>query len=204
MSGVWQIGKAMDAFAASPSATVTSDEASLEREFQERLAECATLAFRVAFGVLRDRAEAEDVAQEALLRAYRNFRRLRDRGTFRSWLVRIAWRGALDHQRSRKRREEHEEGAAREWLREISGTGPHDAEELAAASEFNRRLNAELDLLPEKLRLAMTMCAIEGYHTREVAQLLRLPEATVKSRLRLARKRLAEKLCGELRERESS
>lgn len=188
----------MDAFAASSTAIVTSDEASLDREFQERLAECATLAFRVAFAVLRERAEAEDVAQESLLRAYRNFHRLRDRGTFRGWLVRIAWRGALDHQRSRKRREKHEEGAAREWLREISGTGQQDAEELAAASEFNRRLNAELDRLPEKLRMVMTMCAMEGYDTREVAQLLQLPEATVKSRLRLARKRLAEKLRGEI------
>ena len=188
----------MDAFAASPTATVMSEEFSLEREFQERLAECATLAFRVAFGVLRDRAEAEDVAQDSLLRAYRNFRRLRDRSTFRSWLVRIAWRGALDHQRSRKRREKHEEGAAREWLREVSSGMLQDAEEMAASSEFNRRLNAELDRLPEKLRLVMTMCAIEGYDTREVAQLLRLPGATVKSRLRLARKRLAEKLRGEM------
>jgi RNA polymerase sigma-70 factor, ECF subfamily len=67
---------------------------------------------------------------------------------------------------------------------------------LAAANEFQHRLGAELERLPEKLRLVMTMCAVEGYDTREVAQLLRLPEATVKSRLRLARKRLAEKLRG--------
>ena len=186
----------MDAFAASPSATVTSDEASLEREFQERLAECATLAFRVAYSVLRDRAEAEDVAQESLLRAYRNFRRLRDRAVFRSWLVRIAWRGALDHQRSRKRRERHEDDAAAEAVRAISSGMRQNAEDLAAASEVHRRLSAELERLPEKLRLVMTMCAIEGYDTREVAQLLRLPEATVKSRLRLGRKRLTEKLRG--------
>ena len=198
MSGVWQFGKAMDAFAASPTATVTSEEFSLEREFQERLAECATLAFRVAYSVLRDRAEAEDVAQDSLLRAYRNFRRLRDRGVFRSWLVRIAWRGALDHQRSRKRRERHEDDAAVEAVRETSGGVQQNAEELAAANEFHRRLGAEMERLPEKLRLAMTMCAIEGYDTREVAELLRLPEATVKSRLRLARKRLAEKLRGEM------
>ena len=182
----------MDAFAASRTESVTED-VSLEREFQERLAECATLAFRVALGVLRDRAEAEDVAQESLLRAYRNFHRLRDRGTFRSWLVRIAWRTAIDHRRAQKRRERHEEDAAQNSAREIGGA-TQDAEQVAASREFERRLNAELDSLPEKLRIVMVMAAVEGYDTGEVAQLLRLPEGTVKSRLRLARGRLAERL----------
>ena len=194
MSGVWPIGKATDAFAASRAGTVTGEGVSLEREFQERLAECATLAFRVALAVLRDRAEAEDVAQESLLRAYRNFHRLRDRSTFRSWLVRIAWRMAIDHCRSRKRRERREDEAAIYAVREMAGAGGQDTEKLAASREFERRLNEELDSLPEKLRIVMTMAGIEGYDTREMAQLLQLPEGTVKSRLRLARKRLTEKL----------
>lgn len=192
MAGVWHIGKAMDAFAASRTESVT-DDASLEREFHDRLGECATLAFRVALGVLRDRAEAEDVAQESLLRAYRNFHRLRDRATFRSWLVRIAWRTAIDHRRAQRRRQRYEENAARDGLREIVSAA-QNAEELAASREFERRLNEEVDSLPEKLRIVMVMAAIEGYDAREVASLLQLPESTVKSRLRLARKRLAERL----------
>ena len=192
MTGVWYIGKAMDAFAASRTELVTAD-VSLEREFHERLAECATLAFRVALGVLRDRTEAEDVTQESLLRAYRNFHRLRDRATFRSWLVRIAWRTAIDHRRAQKRREHHEEDAAQDSVRETRYVS-QNAEEIAASREFERRLREELDALPEKLRMVMVMAAVEGYDTREVAQLLQLPEGTVKSRLRLARKRLAEKL----------
>lgn len=191
MSGVWHIGKAMDAFAASRLEPVTED-VSLDREFHERLAECATLAFRVALGVLRERAEAEDVAQEALLRAYRNFHRLRDRNTFRSWLVRIAWRMAIDHRRAKMRRERHE-GDAAYAARESSNVLP-SAEDVATSREFERRLHEQLDALPEKLRMVMIMAAIEGYDTREVAQLLSLPEGTVKSRLRLARMRLAEKL----------
>lgn len=69
-----------------------------------------------------------------------------------------------------------------------------NAEEIAASREFQRRLNAEMDALPEKLRIVMVMAGIEGYDTREMAMLLELPEGTVKSRLRLARKRLAERL----------
>ena len=65
-----------------------SRDAGLAREFEERLADCPALAFRVALGVLRNRAEAEDVAQDALVRAYRNFHRLRERERFRAWLVR--------------------------------------------------------------------------------------------------------------------
>jgi RNA polymerase sigma-70 factor (ECF subfamily) len=67
----------------------------LADEFDARLAESSRLAFRVAYGVLRQREDAEDVAQEALLRAYRHFRRLRDRDRFRSWIVRVAWRLAI-------------------------------------------------------------------------------------------------------------
>src|ERR1700681_4059597 len=76
----------------------------LEREFEARLVESSTLAFRVAYGVLRHRQDAEDVAQEAFVKAYRSFRHMRDRERFRAWLVRMTWRLALDRQRSDRRR----------------------------------------------------------------------------------------------------
>src|SRR5258708_5170049 len=79
-------------------------QADTRREFEERLAESGPLAYRVARGVLRNTADAEDVAQEALLRAYRQFDRLRDRNRFRAWLVRISFRLALGRLRSRKSR----------------------------------------------------------------------------------------------------
>src|SRR6478736_10205651 len=84
-------------------AFVTLDD-ELEREFEDRLRESATLAFRVAYGVLRHRQDAEDVAQEAFAKAYRSFNQLRDRDRFRAWLVRMTWRLALDRQRGDRRR----------------------------------------------------------------------------------------------------
>src|SRR5947209_871238 len=90
---------------------VSVDE-DLEREFETRLVESSTLAFRVAFGVLRHRQDAEDVAQDAFAKAYRNFRQLRDRDRFRAWLVRMTWRLAIDHQRADRRRISREVGHA--------------------------------------------------------------------------------------------
>src|SRR5579864_8399122 len=85
-----------------------SDDADLAREFEARLTESSTLAFRVAYSVLRHREDAEDVAQEAFARAYRHFRQLRDRDRFRAWLVRMTWRLALERQRSDRRRASRE------------------------------------------------------------------------------------------------
>src|SRR5262245_32013875 len=82
---------------------VTVDQ-DLAHEFETRLVESSTLAFRVAYSVLRQREDAEDVAQEAFAKAYRSFRQLRDRERFRAWLVRMTWRLALDRVRANKRR----------------------------------------------------------------------------------------------------
>jgi len=159
-------------------------------EFEERLAECGPLAFRVAYGVLRNAADAEDVAQEALLKAYRNFGRLREPARFRGWLVRIAFRMALDRWRSAKRREKRET----EWKGpERSAVGP-TVEELAVSSEFQARLERAMEELPEKFRLVLLLAAIEGYTLEEVSGMLGIPMGTVKSRLFFARKQLAEKL----------
>src|SRR6058998_2496393 len=84
--------------------TVAVSDPALEREFEARLGESSTLAFRVAYGVLRHREDAEDVAQEAFTRAYRSFRQLRDRTRFRAWLVRMTFRLALNRRRSDSRR----------------------------------------------------------------------------------------------------
>jgi len=177
----------MDAMACSIAGPAVRSGDSLARELEACLAECPRLAHRVALGVLRNPTEAEDVAQEAMLRAYRNFAQLRERERFRPWLVRTAWRLALDARRAAGRRERHELAAA-------EARGEPEAEALAAASEFERHVAAALDALPDKLRLVMVLAAIEGYNTREVASLVGIPEGTVKTRLFRARQQMAERL----------
>jgi RNA polymerase sigma-70 factor, ECF subfamily len=169
------------------SGTGDADRETIALDFEAQLADGASLAFRLAMSVLRNHADAEDVAQEALLRAYRGYGRLRERGAFRGWLCRIAWRLALDKQRGTRRREKRE-------LAVDPAPPERSVEQMAASNEFERRLAAAMDELPEKLRQALVLAAIQGHSTREVAEMLDLPEGTVKSRVHLARKQLTEKL----------
>jgi RNA polymerase sigma-70 factor (ECF subfamily) len=159
----------------------------LRAEFEERLADSSSLAFRVARSVLRNDADAEDIAQEALVKAFRNFEELRERSRFRSWLVRVSFRLALDRLRSGKRRGIREA----QWIREQERTRPTECE---ASSEFQQHLELAIAELPEKLRLVLLLSAMDGHSLDEVAVLLAIPVGTVKSRLFFARKKLAEKL----------
>src|SRR6266568_7202168 len=189
-----QPGRTVDHF------TVTHDEedelareaaqADTRREFEERLAECGPLAYRVARGVLRNTADAEDIAQEALLRAYSKFDRLRDRNRFRAWLVRIAFRLALDRLRSSKRRDQRDTI----WSHPAHQPPAASAEDLAVSNEFQAHLDRALGELPEKLRLVLLLAAIEGHTIDEIAAMIGVSAGTVKSRIFYARKQLAEKL----------
>jgi RNA polymerase sigma-70 factor, ECF subfamily len=155
-------------------------------DFEDRLRDSGTLAFRVAYGVLRQRADAEDVAQEALVKAFRSFLQLRDRERFRAWLVRTTWRLALDRRRGDRRRVAREQSV-------LEAQEP-SVEQVASARERAAHLWSAIDTLPDKLRLVVVLSGIEGHDTREVAALLGIPEGTVRSRMFLARKALSERL----------
>jgi RNA polymerase sigma-70 factor (ECF subfamily) len=168
-----------------PGSLVTGDEV-LEREFEALLVECSTLVFRVAYGVLRQREDAEDVAQEALTKAYRSFKQLRDRDRFRAWLVRTTWRAAIDRYHQNRRR------GGRELHVEAEPAAP--ALDPAESTQRADRLWRAIDALPEKLRVTIVLAGIHGHNVREIAALLEIPEGTVKSRLFLARQQLKERL----------
>ena len=136
----------------------------LAREFDVLLVENSTLAFRVAFSVLRHRQDAEDVAQEAFARAHVRFKQLRDRQRFRSWLVRIVWRLALDHRRSERRRSarESEHGCRH-------GASSTDS---AVSEERAGMLWDAIGSLPEKLRRVIVLASIEEHDVAEVGRRL--------------------------------
>ena len=158
----------------------------LDREFEERVGDSSRLAFGIAYGVLRNREDAEEIAQEAFARAYHRIGQLKDRQRFRGWLSRMTWRLAIDRWRADRRRQAREQVDPGIWR--------PSTEEVAVARERARHVWLAIDGLPEKLRIVMVLSAIEGHDTREVALLLDIPEGTVRSRLFLGRRQLAERL----------
>lgn len=168
-------------------ATLVETTPDLDREFDARLADSSALAIRVAFSVVRNQADAEDVAQEALAKAHRSLAQLRDRDQFRAWLVRMTWRMALDHVRSRRRR------MTRDMVAVPAASGP-TVEDDALDGEQRARLWQAVDALPERLRLVIVLSALDGHSVKDVATLAGIAEGTVKSRLFKARARLKEAL----------
>lgn len=155
--------------------------------FSARAGENQRRVYLIAFSVLRNDADAEEVAQDVLLKAYRNLWRLRDAAKFRQWVCRIAFRAALNQRRRRLRQLE----------RDTAWHGRRSQAEAGAACEAHGsllldRLRDKIDTLPEKLRAVLLLCAVEEMDAGEVAAILRIPAGTVRSRLHLARKRLLE------------
>lgn len=102
--------------------------------------------------------------------------------------MRTTWRLALDWKRGHRRRDAREDAVAR--------IGPlvGDAEADVMQTERSRRLWAAIDTLPDRLRLAIVLAAIDGHSMKDVAGLLDVPEGTVKSRVFEAKKLLQERL----------
>jgi RNA polymerase sigma-70 factor, ECF subfamily len=158
-----------------------------EAGFGERIAENQRRVFQIAYGVLGNSADAEDVAQEAFLRAYQKFDSLREAEKFRAWVNRIVFRLALNRQRSYRRR------LARDTAWQVAETqvavdGARDAEQRVMLE----RLRREIERLPEKLRSVLQLSMVEEMEAADVGAVLGIPAGTVRSRLHTARKLLLE------------
>ena len=156
-------------------------------EFAARFAQSERRVFQIAYGVLGNAAEAEDVAQEAFLRAFRRLARLREPDKFRAWVCRITFHLALNQRRRRLRQLARDTA----WHTSNPKSGV-DGVDHANDRVFLNRLREEIERLPEKLRVVLILSAVEGMEASEVAALLEIPAGTVRSRLHLARKQLLE------------
>lgn len=164
-----------------------TEEQAPEAGFGERVAENQRRVFQIAYSILGNAADAEDVAQEAFLRAYQKFRSLREAEKFRGWVSRIVFRLALNRQRGGRRRLARDTAWQRtETPAMIDGT--KDAEQQVQLE----RLRKEIERLPEKLRSVLQVSLVEEMDASEVGAVLGIPAGTVRSRLHTARKLLLE------------
>ena len=162
--------------------------------------------YRVARAIVKDEAEAEDVLQEAMLRAYRSISTFRADARLSTWLVRIVANEALGRLRLRARR-----GAVlplhpdapdlAEFVVAANEAPPsmqQDPERAAMRSEMHRLLEARIDALPDAFRVVFVLRALEELNVEETAACLGIAPATVRSRHFRARSLLRESLSREI------
>ena len=142
--------------------------------------------FRVAFALLRNRQDAEDVAQETFLKLYRNgrWREMRDE---RAFLARAAWRLALDLRRAPAM-------GTTDMDADAMPSGAASPEQQALDASSAAMLHRMIDSLPEELRQPLALSGIEEMNSREIGEVLGLAEGTVRTRLMRARQLLKEKI----------
>jgi RNA polymerase sigma-70 factor, ECF subfamily len=151
------------------------------RRYNQRL-------YRVARAILRDDAEAEDVMQDAYVRAYGHLSQFAGRSQFATWLTRIAIHEALARVQRRKKIDQlgTSEWTDGEGEMNIPATTLNPEEQLSA-SELGRALESAILSIPEQYRLVLMMRDVEQLSTTETASALDLSEENVKVRLHRAR-----------------
>jgi RNA polymerase sigma-70 factor (ECF subfamily) len=153
-----------------------------DERFEEMVARQAKFMFQVAFGLLRNRQDAEDAVQEAFLKLYRGEAWLRMENE-KGFLARTVWRVALDH----LPRAAEQMSDVAEMPLAASGGSP----EQSVVDEDERAvLRRLIDGLPEELRQPLVLSSVEEMTSREVAEAMGIPEGTVRTRVMRARTEL--------------
>lgn len=148
----------------------------LQVDFIQRVRACERRLYRVARTMLPQECDCEDAVQEALLRAWDRRETLRQEAYFDTWLIRIL----INQCKTFYRRRPPEPAELTEDIPQVT-------------SEETPLLEA-LMALPRKQRVALELHYIEGYSVAETARILRLPEGTVKWRLKRGRELLKQSL----------
>jgi RNA polymerase sigma-70 factor (ECF subfamily) len=169
-----------------------------ERAFETLYDRYADLVYSVALRIVADPAMAQDVAQEVFLRLWRAPASYdATRGRFANWLVSVARNRAVDEVRTRGRRRLREVGPATA-VDDPPDVQVEDPSAIAQADMDRRAVRRALEVLPEEQRLTLELAYYGGLTQQEIAHLLNQPLGTVKTRTRLAMKKLRLALQGEV------
>lgn len=150
--------------------------------------------------MLGDHDEAEDVAQEAFIKAYRALDSFRGQAQFSTWLYRIATNLCIDRARAKKRRPQQAYSLDEPLDKDEDKGGREvpdstfEPSKSVERKELRQTVRATMAEMPEKMRQVLIMCDMQGMPYEQIAQVLNCPIGTVKSRLFHARADLARRL----------
>jgi RNA polymerase sigma-70 factor (ECF subfamily) len=170
-----------------------------EAAFGELIERNRRAVYRAAYAALGSADDAEDVAQETFVTVFQKLHGFRGEASFKTWLLSIAWRKALDRRRSLSRwlrmTVVHDRGAAE--LPDIVDRLPaadESPEDGLAAGQLRRAVTRMIGTLPRKLRDALLLAGSGDYTYEEIGRMLGVPVGTVKWRVSEARRILKKKL----------
>jgi len=153
--------------------------------------------FAVAGGILRNKEDVEDIAQQVFLKAYFSLKRFDQRAAFSTWLYKITVNECWDLLRKRKVRPLlYEADLSEEQARQYSASGEKEEQSQDVSERLEKRQELErlLDCLEERDRTMLVLKEVQGFSVEEIAAILGINGNTVKVRLFRARQRITERV----------
>ncbi|ABR49266.1 RNA polymerase, sigma-24 subunit, ECF subfamily [Alkaliphilus metalliredigens QYMF] len=174
--------------------------------FEKLILQHQKKAFNIAYRMLGNLEDANDVTQEALLKAYRAINRFQEKSSFSTWLYTIVTNTCVDFIRKNRKTkvvylDREYEGEEGQYKREVydDENGP---EELLEKKEVQRLIHDAINLLNYEQRKVIILRDIEGFSYREIAEILDCAEGTIKSRINRARSNLKNLITEKIRGKE--
>ncbi len=158
------------------------------------VADHSRMVFRIAYSILRNHHDAEDAVQECFLRVLKHKSKLHKVRNPKTWLARVAWTTALDRRRSGAEMLPLDDDTPGSALLESLRDPRPAADERLAHQQMQRVLERLIAGLPQELRHPLELSTVEELNSAEIAEVMEIPEASVRTRLFRARRQLKEKL----------
>ncbi len=194
-----ECGQAPNASKSSRDATALRDNAGLHARFEREVVPLREALYSRALRVTANHADAEDLLQDTMIKAYTGFDSFRQGSHLKAWLYRIMTNTYINNYRKAQRQPQSYATAeiTDQQMFDIahrSATGWRSAEEHALESLPNNEIKAAMQALPEQFRMVIYYADIEGFRYREIAEIMQTAGGTVASRLQRGRQRLRDLL----------
>lgn len=170
--------------------------------FEELIKNYEKKAYNIAYRIMNNEEDAEDMTQEALVKIYKSIKNFREESTFSTWLYRIVTNVCLDELRKRKKSEtipleistEGDKGTIRFEI----GADKETPEDLYELAELRQMILNKINSLKDDYRTVIILRDMQGFSYEEISIILGCSLGTIKSRINRARKALKDKLRLEL------
>ena len=156
--------------------------------FEELVSSNEKKIYNLCLKMMKNEQDAQDMAQEALLKAWRNLRKFNLKAAFSTWLYRIAVNTCLDELRKRKKNTQS--------IEDLDEKGftiqDEESQNFSDRSDLKHQLTQAMEQLEPKEKLIIVLKDVQGYSYEEIGIILSCPVGTVRSRLSRSRKKLAD------------